>query len=127
MQEIALFFAEVAEWQTRRFQVPVIAISCGFNSHLLHQRKNDTRMTFRHGGGGVPRNACHFWGEQWQTRRFQVPVVEIPCGFNSHLSHQSVGTNKKMTRIGQCSNRYFLFFPTSPFSPHLPRLWTWLR
>ena len=39
MQEIALLFAKVAEWQTRRFQVPVIAISCGFNSHLSHHRR----------------------------------------------------------------------------------------
>ena len=23
-------------WQTRRLQVPVVAISCGFKSHLLH-------------------------------------------------------------------------------------------
>ena len=26
---------------------------------------------------------------KWQTRRFQVPVVEIPCEFDSHLPHQS--------------------------------------
>ena len=30
-------YARVAEWQTRRFQVPVVATLCGFNSHLLHQ------------------------------------------------------------------------------------------
>ena len=29
-------YAEVAEWQTRWLQVPVVAISCGFKSHLLH-------------------------------------------------------------------------------------------
>ncbi len=27
-------------WQTRRLQVPVVAISCGFKSHLLHFIKN---------------------------------------------------------------------------------------
>ena len=26
-------------WQTRRLQVPVVAISCGFKSHLLHELK----------------------------------------------------------------------------------------
>ena len=29
-------FAGVAEWQTRRLQVPVVARLCGFKSHLLH-------------------------------------------------------------------------------------------
>ena len=29
--------AEVAEWQTRRSQTPLIARSCGFESHLRHQ------------------------------------------------------------------------------------------
>ena len=27
---------EWRNWQTRRLQVPVVAISCGFKSHLLH-------------------------------------------------------------------------------------------
>ena len=30
-------FAEVVEWQTRRTQNPLIAISCGFKSRLRHQ------------------------------------------------------------------------------------------
>ncbi len=30
-------FAVVAEWQTRRLQVPVVAISCGFKSHQPHK------------------------------------------------------------------------------------------
>ena len=29
-------FAGVVEWQTRWLQVPVVAIPCGFKSHLLH-------------------------------------------------------------------------------------------
>ena len=31
--------AGVAEWQTRRLQVPVAAMSCGFKSHPLHKGK----------------------------------------------------------------------------------------
>ena len=31
-----MVFAGVAEWQTRRLQVPVVARLCGFKSHLLH-------------------------------------------------------------------------------------------
>ncbi len=30
------FMQEWRNWQTRRLQVPVVAISCGFKSHLLH-------------------------------------------------------------------------------------------
>lgn len=30
---------EWRNWQTRRLQVPVVAISCGFKSHLLHAKK----------------------------------------------------------------------------------------
>ena len=29
--------AEVVEWQTRRTQNPLVAIPCGFKSHLRHQ------------------------------------------------------------------------------------------
>ena len=31
--------AEVVEWQTRWLQVPVVAIPCGFKSHLLHLKQ----------------------------------------------------------------------------------------
>ena len=34
-----MVFAGVAEWQTRRLQVPVVARLCGFKSHLLHESK----------------------------------------------------------------------------------------
>ena len=30
---------EWRNWQTRRLQVPVAAMSCGFKSHLLHHEK----------------------------------------------------------------------------------------
>ena len=30
------FVQEWRNWQTRRLQVPVVAISCGFKSHFLH-------------------------------------------------------------------------------------------
>ena len=30
------FMQEWRNWQTRRLQVPVVAISCGFKSHFLH-------------------------------------------------------------------------------------------
>ncbi len=33
------YIAEVVEWQTRRLQVPVVAIPCGFKSHLPHYGK----------------------------------------------------------------------------------------
>ena len=38
---------EWRNWQTRRLQVPVVAISCGFKSHLLHvDRKSDKASYF---------------------------------------------------------------------------------
>ncbi len=33
-------------WQTRRLQVPVVAISCGFKSHLLHIRARNKTKSF---------------------------------------------------------------------------------
>ena len=33
-------------WQTRRLQVPVVAISCGFKSHLLHRKSLDHIKAF---------------------------------------------------------------------------------
>ena len=33
-------------WQTRRLQVPVVAISCGFKSHLLHRESLDCIKAF---------------------------------------------------------------------------------
>ncbi len=33
-------------WQTRRLQVPVVAISCGFKSHLLHNKKETLSKGF---------------------------------------------------------------------------------
>lgn len=32
--------AGMAEWQTRRTQNPLVAISCGFKSHFRHEKKN---------------------------------------------------------------------------------------
>ena len=32
---------EWRNWQTRRLQVPVAAMSCGFKSHLLHSLKRE--------------------------------------------------------------------------------------
>ncbi len=37
--QIYIVFAGVAEWQTRRLQVPVVARLCGFKSHLLHKKE----------------------------------------------------------------------------------------
>ena len=41
---------EWRNWQTRRLQVPVVAISCGFKSHLLHyfftQKKETDTVSF---------------------------------------------------------------------------------
>ena len=39
-------FAGVAEWQTRRLQVPVVARLCGFKSHLLHEGLRELSETF---------------------------------------------------------------------------------
>ena len=36
-------------WQTRRLQVPVVAISCGFKSHLLHYNAKQTRFQMEAG------------------------------------------------------------------------------
>ena len=36
-------------WQTRRLQVPVVAISCGFKSHLLHYKMKQTRFRMEAG------------------------------------------------------------------------------
>ena len=33
-------------WQTRRLQVPVVAISCGFKSHLPHKRDESSSLSF---------------------------------------------------------------------------------
>ena len=35
---------EWRNWQTRRLQVPVVAISCGFKSHLLHSVKREEAL-----------------------------------------------------------------------------------
>lgn len=35
---IILQCAGVAEWQTRRIQNPLAAMSCGFKSHLRHEK-----------------------------------------------------------------------------------------
>ena len=37
---------EWRNWQTRRLQVPVVAISCGFKSHLLHTRPQQNLLRF---------------------------------------------------------------------------------
>jgi hypothetical protein len=37
---------EWRNWQTRRLQVPVVAISCGFKSHLLHKKSLDDIKAF---------------------------------------------------------------------------------
>ena len=42
---------------------------------------------------------------EWQTRRTQNPLVVIPCGFKSHLRHQ---TKIKRTLINFQSSFYFL-------------------
>ena len=34
-------------WQTRRLQVPVVAIPCGFKSHLLHRRDTISDLAYR--------------------------------------------------------------------------------
>ena len=36
---LKIAYAEVVEWQTRRTQNPMVAIPCGFKSHLRHQKK----------------------------------------------------------------------------------------
>ena len=45
----------------------------------------------------------------WQTRRLQVPVVAIQCGFKSHLLHEQ---KDQLERVG-----LFLFVPRSPLNP----------
>ena len=39
------------------------------------------------------------------------------CGFKSHRLHQSVGRNKKKTRIEQTLTAIFCFSPRAPFRP----------
>ena len=64
---------EWRNWQTRRLQVPVAAMSCGFKSHLLHFvicLSDDMRK-------------CR----NWQTSKTKDLVAAMSCGFKSHLPH----------------------------------------
>ena len=63
-------------WQTSKTKDLVIAISCGFKSHLPHSVLPFADDIF-----------LQEW-RNWQTRRLQVPVVAISCGFKSHLLHE---------------------------------------
>ena len=63
----------MVEWQTRRLQVPVVAIPCGFKSHLLHYRALYLYM-----------RKC--WN--WQTGKTKDLVLVLACGFKSHLPQE---------------------------------------
>ena len=113
---------EWRNWQTRRLQVHVVAISCGFKSHLLHFRKVSGRKDLRLFSSlyknrfplaakifqkksnfllTISSLSCNIYfvlkstqqntemqeWRNWQTRRLQVPVVAISCGFKSHFLH----------------------------------------
>ena len=104
---------EWRNWQTRRLQVPVVAISCGFKSRFLHGksqalqnfaapfvwrlRYTDARLKKQltcggksgniHSCSGKPLRAETQEWRNWQTRRLQVPVVAISCGFKSRFLH----------------------------------------
>ena len=93
--------------------MPVVAISCGFKSRFLHGKSQalqnfaalfawrlryaDARLKKQltcggksgniHSCSGKPLRAETQEWRNWQTRRLQVPVVAISCGFKSRFLH----------------------------------------
>ena len=66
-------------------------------------------LTFRHCGGGVPKNVI-FLGFQWQTRRTQNPLRATSCGFDSHQRHQQKNRAEAALSIRKLKiSSFFLF------------------
>ncbi len=98
---IRIVLAEVVEWQTRRLQVPVVAIPCGFKSHLPHAK------SFRRKSGAF--FACGRWDIE--------PTWALPGLLGSTSSCQGTGM---ATNFVQASSDDLLELRSLPNS-HLPK------
>ena len=78
--------------------------TCGFKSHLPHQKisLNDGSQEWRN----------------WQTRRLQVPVVARSCGFKSHFLHSFLFIQNQKNRSAQHRHFCFLFIFVTVQYPH---------
>jgi hypothetical protein len=66
---------EWRNWQTRRLQVPVVARSCGFKSHLLHYF---FALRIKNWSGGPIRIALMGSVETFRQGIFIFPEKKIP-------------------------------------------------
>ena len=98
--DIVISQAEVVEWQTRWTQNPLLATTCGFKSHLRHQKRSDELLFFvwrRNfcfakviaGRLGLERAQCGARKAQCAFRlRPGVSASDSESASKSHLRHQ---------------------------------------